>query len=225
MVKRCTSVGVEIYVDAVVNHMTAAGSGRGSSGSTYSDYNYPGVPYSSFDFHYCGRDEIEDYRDRYQVQFCELVNLVDLKTESDYVRQRIADYLQDLMSIGVTGFRIDAAKHMPAADIAAIVTKLSGNPKIFSEVIEAAGEPVRANEYFNVADEARVTEFRYGRDISANVQEKGKMKYFRTFGEGWGLMPSGKALAFIDNHDNQRGHGGGGVSKELHLNVKIFSSV
>lgn len=25
-----------------------------------------------------------------------------------------------------------------------------------------------------------------------------------------GLMPDGNALVFIDNHDNQRGHGGGG---------------
>merc|ERR1712071_101134 len=30
------------------------------------------------------------------------------------------------------------------------------------------------------------------------------------FGEGWGMMPSGNALVFIDNHDNQRGSGGGG---------------
>jgi hypothetical protein len=29
------------------------------------------------------------------------------------------------------------------------------------------------------------------------------------FGEGWGLQPSWVSIAFIDNHDNQRGHGGG----------------
>jgi len=29
-------------------------------------------------------------------------------------------------------------------------------------------------------------------------------------GEGWGYMPSDKAVVFIDNHDNQRGQGGGG---------------
>lgn len=28
---------------------------------------------------------------------------------------------------------------------------------------------------------------------------------------GWGLYPSNNALAFIDNHDNQRGHGAGGA--------------
>ena len=27
---------------------------------------------------------------------------------------------------------------------------------------------------------------------------------------GWGMAPSNKALVFVDNHDNQRGHGGAG---------------
>ena len=34
----------------------------------------------------------------------------------------------------------------------------------------------------------------------------------RNWGEGWGLMPSDRALVFVDNHDNQRGHGAGGSS-------------
>lgn len=34
----------------------------------------------------------------------------------------------------------------------------------------------------------------------------------RNWGEGWGFMPNGNALVFIDNHDNQRGHGAGGAS-------------
>lgn len=34
----------------------------------------------------------------------------------------------------------------------------------------------------------------------------------RNWGEGWGFMPNGDALVFVDNHDNQRGHGAGGAS-------------
>ncbi|KAH9377689.1 hypothetical protein HPB48_013960 [Haemaphysalis longicornis] len=34
--------------------------------------------------------------------------------------------------------------------------------------------------------------------------------YLRAFGEAWNFLPSNEALVFIDNHDNQRGHGGGG---------------
>ena len=36
------------------------------------------------------------------------------------------------------------------------------------------------------------------------------MSYIRNFGEGWGFLPGGDAITFVDNHDNQRGHGGGG---------------
>ena len=34
----------------------------------------------------------------------------------------------------------------------------------------------------------------------------------RNWGEGWGFMPGGNAFVFVDNHDNQRGHGAGGAS-------------
>lgn len=47
MVKRCNAAGVRIYVDAVINHMSATG-GKGSGGSVSDPANkyYPGVPYS-----------------------------------------------------------------------------------------------------------------------------------------------------------------------------------
>ena len=51
MVKRCANVGVGIYVDAVINHMTNFPSpGVGSNGTAYSKYNYPGL-YAPTDFH------------------------------------------------------------------------------------------------------------------------------------------------------------------------------
>ena len=36
------------------------------------------------------------------------------------------------------------------------------------------------------------------------------MKYLQNFGEGWGMWNGNDVVNFIDNHDNQRGHGGGG---------------
>lgn len=32
-----------------------------------------------------------------------------------------------------------------------------------------------------------------------------------SWGPEWGLTPDGDALVFVDNHDNQRGHGAGGA--------------
>ena len=41
------------------------------------------------------------------------------------------------------------------------------------------------------------------------------------FGEAWGFLPDDDALVFIDNHDNQRGHGAGGADI---LNYKVLNS-
>jgi alpha-amylase len=49
-----------------------------------------------------------------------LTGLVDLNTEKDFVQERIAAYLTDLIGIGFSGFRVDAAKHMQPADLALI---------------------------------------------------------------------------------------------------------
>lgn len=87
MVATCHDAGVQIYVDAVVNHMAGGGStGPGSGGSSYSHFGYPAVPYGDGDFHHCGRngnDDIANCGDRFEVQNCELVDLSDLKHPDD----------------------------------------------------------------------------------------------------------------------------------------------
>jgi alpha-amylase len=42
-----------------------------------------------------------------------------------------------------------------------------------------------------------------------------RLSYLRNFGEGWGQLNGLNALVFIDNHDNQRGHGAGGFGSIL----------
>ncbi|HZX07128.1 alpha-amylase family protein [Kribbella sp.] len=203
MVNSCHAAGVKVYADAVINHMTGGSAGgTGSAGSPYSHYDYPGT-YQTQDFHDCGRngnDDIVNYNDRWEVQNCELVDLADLATESDYVRGRIAAYLNDLLSIGVDGFRLDAAKHIPATDIAAITSRLSRPAYIYQEVIYGAGEPITPDEYVGNGD---VLEFRYGKDL-AKIFNSEKLAYLRTFAEP---LPSDKAVVFTDNHDTQRGTG------------------
>lgn len=205
MVQRCKAVGVDIYADVIINHM-ASGSGTGFAGSAYQHYVYPGL-YQDQDFHHCAGDgDIHDYQNRFEVQNCELVDLADLNTGSDYVRGKIAGYLQDLVNLGVAGFRIDAAKHIPSADVANIVGRVSGAPYVFQEVIDLGGEPILASEYFGSGD---VTEFKHAGEIG-RVFKTGNLAWLSNFGAAWGFMASPNAVVFTDNHDNQRGHGGGG---------------
>ncbi|AKZ55362.1 Alpha-amylase [Streptomyces ambofaciens ATCC 23877] len=198
MVDTCHAAGVKVVADAVVNHMSA-GSGTGTGGSSYGKYDYPGL-YSSYDLDDC-RSQIGNYQDRYNVQHCELVGLADLDTGEDYVRGKIAGYLNDLLSLGVDGFRIDAAKHIPAADLAAVKSRLS-NPGVYwkHEVIFGAGEAVQPGEYTGSGD---VQEFRYASDLK-RVFTNENLAYLKNYGEGWGYLSSGSAGVFVDNHDTER---------------------
>ncbi|MFE3767162.1 carbohydrate-binding module family 20 domain-containing protein [Streptomyces sp. NPDC059104] len=199
MVGACHAAGVKVVADSVINHM-AANDGVGTGGSPYTKYDYPGL-YSGADMDDC-RATISDYRNRADVQNCELVQLADLDTGEEYVRGRIAGYLNDLLSLGVDGFRIDAAKHMPAADLANIKSRLT-NPSAYwkQEAIYGAGEAVQPTEYLGNGD---VQEFRYARDLKRVFQSE-NLAYLKNFGEAWGYMPGGQAGVFVDNHDTERG--------------------
>ncbi|MFD3804704.1 carbohydrate-binding module family 20 domain-containing protein [Streptomyces sp. NPDC058619] len=199
MVDTCHAAGVKVVADSVINHM-AASDGTGTGGSSYTKYGYPGI-YSGADMDDC-RATISNYQDRGNVQNCELVQLADLDTGEAYVRGRIAGYLNDLLSLGVDGFRIDAAKHMPAADLADIKSRLT-NPGAYwkQEAIFGAGEAVGPAEYLGNGD---VQEFRYARDLKRVFQNE-NLAYLKNFGEAWGYMPGGQSGVFVDNHDTERG--------------------
>ena len=208
MVSRCKKVGVDIYVDAVFNHMAAG------------NRNFPEVPYGVNDFHTCTSNI--DYTNAWQVQNCDLVGLNDLKTESDYVRGKIAAYLNDLSSMGVAGFRIDAAKHMASADVANIISRLNGSPYIFQEVIGAANEPITPAQYTYIGD---VTEFNYTNTIGTYFKGRAPLKDLRNIGVWGGWLASSDAVVFVANHDNQRQNTSNIVTHKDGMNVNNIAHV
>lgn len=206
MVDTCKGAGVEVIADAVINHMTGQDApGVGWAGSEYSHYDYPGI-YSDTDgdFHHCGltpNDDIVDYRDAEQVQTCELSNLADLATETDHVRETLHAYLEDLLSLGVAGFRIDAAKHISPDDIAAIISGLPEGTVIMQEVIQGSGEGVQPEQYVK---NGKVFDFAYGRELAMFLR-MGKLG--DALGGGVaraGGLTSSQAVVFVDNHDVER---------------------
>jgi alpha-amylase len=195
MVSACHGAGVKVVADAVINHM-AAGSGTGTGGTKHTKYDYPGT-YQDQDFHGC-RKSISDYGDRNDVQTCELVGLADLDTGRDYVRTTIAKYLDDLRSLGVDGFRVDAAKHISAADLAAVKSKMRDPGYWVQEVIHGAGEAVQPEEYTGNGD---VDEFRYGHHLKSAFQG-GNLAQLKSVADG--KLDSDKARTFVDNWDTER---------------------
>ncbi|MFI7099119.1 alpha-amylase family protein [Streptomyces sp. NPDC050161] len=196
MTKACHAAGVKVIADAVINHMSS-GSGTGTGGTQYTKYGYPGV-YQDQDFHGCRKD-ISNYGDRNDVQSCELVGLADLDTGSDAVRTTVAGYLDDLRSLGADGFRIDAAKHMAADDLAAIKGKMTEDPGYWvQEVIYGGGEAVQPDEYTGIGD---VDEFRYGSHLKSAFQG-GDIAQLKSVADG--KLGSGSARTFVDNWDTER---------------------
>jgi len=214
MVQRCARVGVAVYVDAVINHMTGQANGVGSNGSRYTKYDYPGL-YALTDFRQppcaIASADYENAPDR--VRDCELFGLADLNTSSDYVRDQVAGYLSSLVEMGVRGFRIDAAKHVAPADLDAIVGRVNARvgasaiPYYFLEVIDNGTEAIRASDYFDVAEGAvGVTEFKYtGVGNKFLNTQGGLLGDLRSLSAAsWGLIPSERAVVFLENHDTER---------------------
>jgi alpha-amylase len=226
MVRRCQAVGVGIYVDAVINHMTNFPSpGVGSNGTAYSKYDYPGL-YASADFH--SPCAVTNYQSAANVQDCELLSLPDLNTGLASVRQKIADYLLLLARLGVAGFRIDAAKHIQQVELDDIIsrvnTTLAGEgrplPYLFLEVIGGAGEAISPHDYFGEGyasgGAADITEFTFvgagDKFLQVSGQHISQLNPNGTPGNqfseaAWGLMPSDKAVVFLQNHDTQHACG------------------
>lgn len=203
MVTACHSAGIKVYADAVLNHMTGHGSGVGYAGTTFSnEYVFPGL-YSSADFHSypanCPNsdDTVTNYDVQADVQECQLVGLADLNTETAYVRGKLAGYLNDLESLGVDGFRLDAAKHMNVNDVAAIKAQLTRPAFLYQEVMP--GGVVTPSMYEGTGD---VLEFTYGQKLLQQFQ--GSISNLQTFGQSWGLEPSADSVTFVDNHDTDR---------------------
>jgi alpha-amylase len=105
------------------------------------------------------------------------------------------------------------------ADVQAALADSGGKFWLFSEVIDMGGEAISASEYEDIG---AVTEFKFCR--IADYFRTGKLADLQGLGgvlqddagnavtaQWWDdLLPSDKAVVVVSNHDNQRGHGGGG---------------
>lgn len=204
MVDRCKAVGVGIYADAVINHI-AASSGTSIAGKSYGNRATP--IYSQNDMHHNSGDPsrncgISDYTNKHNVQYCDLSGLPDLCTSCEYVQETVAGYLNHMGSLGIAGFRVDAAKHIDAGELGQLLSKVDSKLWRFHEVISGANEAVTPDDYTSIGE---VTEFQYFRSLAPKIQDEGKLQDLSNFGESWGLLSSGSAVVFMDNHDTQRG--------------------
>jgi alpha-amylase len=206
MTRRCNAVGIRIYVDLLLNHMSATtGVGTGGSTANAQTKDYPAVPFTAADFH--APCEI-NWNNADSIRRCQLVGLPDLDQSRENVRAALVDAMNHLVDLGVAGFRADAMKHMWPADLENMFGRVKNlntafgfapnlRPFVVGEVIDNGGESISATEYFGFGT---TTEFRYSNDISRTFKGGSALRWLSNFGEGWGFHPSNRVLSFVDNH-------------------------
>lgn len=197
MVKSCNNAGVKVIADAVINHMMGVGSATGWTGTEFTKYSHPGI-YTPEDFH-PDKKGISDWGDVNQVQNYELLGLSDLATEKSNVRQQIASYLNDLISLGVYGFRIDAARHIPESDLVAIKSLLPAGTYFLQEVASKLSPDIA--DYYPTGD---VWEFDWVSLMKTSFIEPGAAEYLPSQIEGSDLQPSKNVVTMVSNHDTER---------------------
>ncbi len=216
MINTCHAAKVRVYVDVVVNHL-AAGSGTATDGSTFNGGTLAYPFFSSSDFHPACDIAGGDYGspgNRHNVMFCRLSGLPDLKTDGSYVQGQVRNYLSKLRTMGVDGWRFDAAKHMQPADVAAFLsgvslTTTSGEAMWITQEVIPDSNVVRSDYFGN----GTLNEFQYPfalkamfrNENGANIsQVRSIMGTPGNWGGTWGFVPTDKATVFVNNWDTER---------------------
>lgn len=180
MVKTCQSAGVEVIVDVVLNHgaygnmkdYSAFGiqvQGSWSSADRAQDY----AGYNAGDFHDNVCLQVIGGSPGYQYNVfnqhnCRAANLIDLATEKPKVQERIAGFLNKLLSFGVAGFRLDLATYMPTQDWRAIFAKLNRNYKNQAPYIGQESYPLPgSNDYGDYPTLGRILNTDYTKQVGA----------------------------------------------------------
>jgi len=205
MVQRCNKVGVGIYVDVVFNHITD-GQGLSMAGHSFGNRSTP--IFSQTDLHHEKHNlstncRVTNWMDKKNVQHCDLWGLPDLCTSCAYVQQRVSSYLTKLVDIGVAGFRVDAAKHIDGPDLKKIMSMTANGKNVFwfQEVFASVYEAVTPLQY---TDSGALEYFEYAHKVSPSFAKEGKLGQLKGLGPDRGLVGSGSAVVFLDNHDTQR---------------------
>ncbi|BFU21197.1 alpha-amylase family protein [Entamoeba histolytica] len=252
MVKACRKHNVLVYNDMVLNHMTGGGndvlnhcnggnfwgpkisfskSPYYTMGFTYGTDKYtgkintaefPGAAYGPLHFH-CERS-LNSWSDGFIMNAGYLSGLLDLATENEYVRDRIATWIVENLGAGASGIRMDAAKHIRPDDIAAIFGKvktymggaLPDDFMAYLEVITGGEADMLVCNYNNYQYTKYLTEQLKANGLSDEDIKKVKIWqswYPNEWGKCEGTIDWERLVIENDDHDQQKP---GSSSRDMH---------
>lgn len=124
MVYQCNKEGVRVYVDVILNHMSAGvGEVVGTGGRVANPLQLEYPVFNVEDFN--PECQIDNNRSNAnELRNCRLTSFPDLNQGSEFVQIQILEFMNKLIDYGVAGFHIDSAKYMWPADLKVIFDKL-----------------------------------------------------------------------------------------------------
>ena len=229
MVDFCHGYGIKVYADLVINHMADFSLDEsqriGTNGTKFAKYCYGPLngdnDYYGFDdfyhFHDGGNKQIshEDYstlEGAWHLEHYDFLNLPKLNLKSRHVIDVLRKYVKYLLSLGIDGFRLDAAKHLSMKSVERLLlglrTQDSAKPFIYQEYY--ANVPMGIDlhsfmeKYFRIG---YVTSFKYGEFLADAILGRNNnlqklVEY--SFGSSWIHYPENRTVTVIDNHDTER---------------------
>ncbi len=229
MVDFCHSYNLKVYADLIINHMAEFNetdqTHLGTNDTTFSKYHYGPLNkdndyYEHDDFYHFshqGNKQIsnEDYcrlEGVWHLEHYDFLNLPKLDLTNPHVIEILRKYVKYLLSLGVDGFRIDAAKHLKIKAVekifAGLRTSDGSKPFLYQEYY--TGTPMGMDVYSFMEKYFRVgyvTAFKYGEFLSDAINNRNdnlqKLVEY-SFGSSWIHYPENRTVVVIDNHDTER---------------------
>lgn len=230
MIDFCHSYNIKVYTDLILNHMAEFAKSElkhiGTNEHEFNKYSYSNLnsdqdKYEYDDFYHFeldGNKKIsnEDYNkfeNIWNLEHYDLVNLPKLNLDSWHVKSVLRKYVQYLLSMGIDGFRIDAAKHLNIRAVEQILfglrTHNNFKPFIYQEYYADALVGIDSysfmKKYFQIG---YVTAFKYGEILSNAIKNKTDNNLQKlveySFGGSWINYPDNRTIVVLDNHDTER---------------------
>ena len=205
MCSKAKSLGIDVIVDVVSNHL-AGGNKTSLNGSVNS---FEPAIYSQNLIHTTQLD-IDDNNLKSVVQG-QMGNFPDLKTESSTVQERVLSLLKDYLDCGVNGFRFDAAKHIETPDDGQYAsdywpTILNGatsyaqsegynTPYYYGEILYTCGTGRKFSSYTKYMS---VIDSRQGSAVLSAVNSKNTSKIKSTYDSG---VSASQLVLWGESHD------------------------
>ncbi|MBU0744419.1 MAG: cyclic nucleotide-binding domain-containing protein [Gammaproteobacteria bacterium] len=229
MVDFCHGYNLKIYADLILNHMAEfipeEPTHVGTNNTSFTKYHYGPLnndnDYYEYDdfYHFAhqGNKQIsnEDYcklEGVWHLEHYDLLNLPKINLKNQHAATVLRKYVKYLLSLGVDGFRIDAAKHLSIKAVEKILAGLRTldglRPFIYQEYYTGAPMGIDVysfmEKYFKVG---YVTAFKYGDFLADAIRNQNNdlqklVEY--SFGSSWIHYPENRAVVVIDNHDTER---------------------